>query len=147
MAIKTPEKPGSFRKMQSLLHPRNITEFSYRHDGSEQAMTIVSFQALPGHTLDEDRKTVTTLLESHGLGVLDLSQNELAKAHVRHMAGGRSPKLLEIINHTEKSIYNTNTPKQGIEQELVYRFEFPEAAGALDRFLSTLGKMRVSIHL
>ena len=58
------------------------------------------------------------------------------------MAGGRSPKLLELINHSEKSIYNTNAPKQGVEQEVVYRFEFPEAAGALDRFLSTLGKRR-----
>ena len=51
IAVRTPEKPGSFRKMQSLLHPRNITEFSYRHDGTNTAMTIVSFQALPGHTL------------------------------------------------------------------------------------------------
>lgn len=152
IAVRTPEKPGTFRKMQSLLHPRNITEFSYRHDGTDTAMTIVSFQAVAGRTLDEDKKTVESVLKENGFGFMDLEHNEVAKTHVRYMAGGRSPKLLELI---KKKCVNNNDPTQehtvhhhhhhqqdvvGEEKELLYRFEFPEHAGALDRFLTTLDK-------
>ena len=87
MAVTIPERPGTFRMLQSLLHPRNITEFSYRHDGTDEAYVIFSLQTLTGKTLDEDKKFITQLLESKELKVVDLSQNEMAKAHARHLAG------------------------------------------------------------
>lgn len=128
MSVSIPEQPGSFRTLHSLLHPRNITEFSYRHNGSDSANVFVSLQLLPGKNQSDDKNYVSTLLASKGYSVSDLSRNEMAKAHARHLVGGRG---LE-------SIVSSGDHKQF--QELVYRFEFPEAPGALDRFLSTVAK-------
>jgi len=128
MSVSIPEQPGSFRMLHSLLHPRNITEFSYRHNGSDSANIFVSLQLLPGKNQNDDKNYISTLLASKGYNVSDLSRNEMAKAHARHLVGGRG---LE-------SIVSSGDHKQ--LQELVYRFEFPEAPGALDRFLSTVAK-------
>ncbi len=120
MAVTIPEKPGSFLSLYKSIHPRNITEFSYRHNGSSAANVILSFHALPGTTTEQDKLTVRATLEGNGFPTIDLSDNELAKAHVRHLAGGRA-----ISSWTDCS-------------EVLYRFEFPESPGALDKFLRTL---------
>jgi threonine dehydratase len=121
MSITIPEKPGAFRALYQLIYPRNVTEFSYRHNGRNTANVFVSFQALVGTSIRKDKETIQHLLTTHGYTVEDLSNNELAKAHGRHLSGGRS--------------YQT----WGNEfTELLFRFEFPEAPGALDKFLHTL---------
>lgn len=121
MAVTIPERPGAFRNLYQLLHPRNVTEFSYRHNGTDTADVIVSFQALSGQAIKQDKFVVQDVFRQNGYGVEDLSDNELAKSHARHMAGGRSIK-----------------PWDQNLTEFVYRFEFPEAPGALDKFLYTL---------
>ena len=128
MSVAIPEQPGSFRILHSLLHPRNITEFSYRHNGSGSANVFVSLQLLSGKKQDEDRTFVSKLLASKGYHVSDLSRNEMAKAHARHLVGGRALESIVSSDDNKKM------------QELVYRFEFPEAPGALDRFLTTVAK-------
>lgn len=120
MAVTIPEKPGSFLSLYKLIHPRNITEFSYRHNGSSTANVILSFHAQAGKTMESDKQIVQTTLEKNGFPTIDLSDNELAKAHVRHLAGGRA--VTSWINCSE----------------VIYRFEFPESPGALDKFLRTL---------
>jgi threonine dehydratase len=97
-----------------------VTEFSYRHggDGATTANVFVSYQAKDGVAVSDDKKVVIDTLAVKGYIVVDLSENELAKAHARYLSGGRA------------SIKNQN--------ELIYRFEFPEAPGALNKFLHTL---------
>lgn len=118
MAITIPERPGSFRELYALLYPRNVTEFSYRHSGdkSHEANIIVSFQAKAGSQIVDDRKILSGLFVEKGYKVVDLSNNEMAKAHARHLSGGRA----------------------NMQHEVLYRFEFPEAPGALNKFLHTL---------
>ena len=123
MAVGIPEKPGSFKLLYDLIKPRNVTEFSYRAAGGQQASVFMSVQAMPGTSLEEDRPNLHEKLLAEDYMVTDLSSNEMAKAHARHLAGGR-PKG-ECLRDA------------GIV-EVVYRFEFPEAPGALDRFLDTL---------
>ena len=118
MAVTIPEQPGSFRELYSLVYPRNVTEFSYRQNGnlSHEADVILSFQGKQGKNIDDDRKDILYELSCNGYKCIDLSRNELAKSHARHLSGGRA----------------------GIEGEVLYRFEFPEAPGALNKFLHTL---------
>ena len=100
----------------NIVEPRNVTEFSYRYcDRKTAASVMMSFQAKgPG-----DAQSVINALAADGCATRDLSGNELAKAHARHLVGGRS--------------------KTGeVENELLYRFEFPERPGALSQFLDTL---------
>jgi threonine dehydratase len=125
MAVGIPERAGSFRQLYSLIYPRNVTEFSYRHNGSSKANVFVSFQALAGKSLEEDKEIIRQVLSQNDFSVTDLSRNEMAKAHARHLAGGRAVKL------------DSHRDCEG-RVELVYRFEFPEAPGALDKFLHTL---------
>ncbi|CAN0126348.1 unnamed protein product [Pylaiella littoralis] len=120
-----PERPGAFQEMYSTVFPRNVTEFSYRYHESSKAHMMVSFQALPGTSRKDDALSVIEGLRSKGMEVMDLSSNELAKAHARHMVGGRAPNVMN---------------------ELLYRFEFPESPGALSRFLAALsGGWNVSL--
>jgi threonine dehydratase len=127
MAVSIPERPGSFRELYTFLYPRNVTGFIYRHNGTSKANVFVSFQALSGKSLDEDKLYITENLKQNGYGVTDLSNNEMAKSHVQHLAGGRATS----------DILKTNDPAIQY-QELLYRFEFPEAPGALNKFLSTV---------
>ena len=116
VSVEIPERPGAFRAMMSIVEPRNVTEFSYRYcDRKTAASVMMSFQAKgPG-----DAQSVINALAADGCATRDLSGNELAKAHARHLVGGRS--------------------KTGeVENELLYRFEFPERPGALSQFLDTL---------
>eukprot|EP00752_Nemacystus_decipiens_P004133 g3782.t1 len=120
-----PERPGAFQELYSVLFPRNVTEFSYRYHESSRADMMVSFQALAGTSRKDDALSVIKGLRSKGMEVMDLSSNELAKAHARHMVGGRAPNVMN---------------------ELLYRFEFPESPGALSRFLAALsGGWNVSL--
>ena len=114
LAVTIPEKAGSFRKFCSMLGRRNITEFNYRYSDSGDAHIYVGVQIAE----EADRQCLITDLEDAGYALLDLTDNELAKSHIRHMVGGHSAN---------------------VGQELVYRFEFPERPGALTGFLSTLG--------
>ena len=117
LSVTIPEKPGSFKAFCGLLERRNITEFNYRFGDSDQAQIFVGVQVAEG---GEDRQKLIGGLEKHDYPVLDLTENEMAKLHIRHMVGG--PASAEV------------------KEELVYRFEFPERPGALLKFLNKLGQ-------
>ncbi len=112
--VTIPEEQGSFRRFCRTLGKRSVTEFNYRFAGGGEAHVYVGLQVEPG----EDRQTVADSLVSAGYRVTDMTGNEAAKLHVRHMVGGRA---------------------FGSKPELLYRFEFPERPGALLRFLNGLG--------
>jgi threonine dehydratase len=114
-AATIPERPGSFKAFCALLGKRNITEFNYRYDDPSEAHVFVGVEVR--NRAEKDRLLAT--LERHGTRALDLSENETAKLHVRHLVGGRA-------NHAR--------------HELLYRFEFPERPGALMRFLDSMGQ-------
>lgn len=113
LAVTIPEKPGSFRKFCSLLGNRNITEFNYRYADAEKAHIFVGVTV---HNRSEATRLVE-MLERHNLPAVDLTEDELAKTHIRYMVGGRAPQA---------------------DNEMIYRFTFPERPGALINFLSTL---------
>ena len=120
--ITIPETPGSFRKMYSKIWPRNVTEFSYRYESGQEANVFLSFQPLTN--VEGDFEQVLESLENENFPCSDLSHNELAKTHIRHLAGGRS----------------------GAPHERLFRFHFPESPGALQRFLDSLN-MKWNISL
>ena len=115
-AVTIPEKPGAFRSFCELLGKRNITEFNYRFADAAQAQIFAGVQLSGG---SQERAEVIESLSSHGYKVVDLTDDEMAKVHVRYMVGGRA---------------------DGAADEVVYRFEFPERPGALMRFLNQLGQ-------
>ena len=116
IAARIPERPGSFKKFCSALGKRNITEFNYRYSDSENAVVFAGVQLKSG---GDGREELLTELNEHIDEVVDLTDNETAKLHVRYMVGGHAPVT--------------------VDNEVVYRFEFPERPGALMRFLSKLG--------
>ena len=122
LQITIPETPGSFREMYSKIWPRNVTEFSYRFESNQEANVFVSFQPLIH--VDNDFEKVMDDLNESNFACTDISRNELAKTHIRHLAGGRS----------------------GCAHERLFRFHFPEAPGALQRFLGALN-MKWNISL
>ena len=87
LAVTIPERPGSFRKFCSLLGARNVTEFNYRIADSKEAHIFVGVE-VQGR---EETGRIVRSLRQHGLTTLDLSDNEMAKLHTRHMVGGRAP--------------------------------------------------------
>ncbi len=113
LAVTIPEKPGSFKAFCSLLGARAITEFNYRFADANVAHIFVGVQVPDRSELDK----LLAALAEQGLAVLDLSDNEMAKLHIRHLVGGRAPQA---------------------ENEVLYRFEFPERPGALMRFLNSM---------
>ncbi len=108
-----PERPGSFLKFISLIGKRNITEFNYRMVADAVAHVFV------GVTVKDltERKELHKVFSENDIPCIDLSENTLAKEHIRYMVGGRS---------------------SGIENEVVYAFDFPERPGALTNFLTAL---------
>ena len=116
LTVTIPEKPGSFKTFCSALGKRNITEFNYRFADRQSAQIFVGLQVAAG---GGDRGELVAELEAKGYAVLDLSDNEMAKLHIRHMVGGHAPAA--------------------VENEVLYRFEFPERPGALLNFLTKLG--------
>jgi len=113
LAVTIPETPGSFKAFCSLLGARNITEFNYRYDDPKQARVFVGLQI---QGAGEIQKLVAQL-KKHKLDAVDLTDNEMAKLHVRHLVGGHAPLA---------------------SNELIYRFEFPERPGALMNFLNSM---------
>jgi threonine dehydratase len=115
LAVTIPERPGSFRKFIQALHKRSITEFNYRYSSPEEAHIFVGVKIQSGGL---GRNELVTELEDLEYPVLDLTDNDLAKQHIRHMVGGHAPSV-------------TN--------EKVFQFTFPERPGALIGFLMSLG--------
>ena len=115
LAVTIPEKPGSFKRFCSLIGKRAITEFNYRYADSKEAHVFVGVQVA---NRAESLKLVKSL-RSHELATLDLTDDEMAKLHIRHMVGGHAPTL---------------------KDEIIYRFEFPERPGALMNFLEHMSK-------
>ncbi|MEW6688506.1 MAG: threonine ammonia-lyase, biosynthetic [Pseudomonadota bacterium] len=113
LAVTIPERRGSFRRFLDALGGRDITEFNYRMSGPREAHIFVGVGV---HGREETARIVRRL-ERARCGTLDLSDNEMAKEHVRHMVGGRSALA---------------------KDELLYRFEFPERRGALMKFLRSM---------
>ena len=113
-AVTIPERPGSFLDFCRIIGERNITEFNYRMSSRSEAHVFAGI----GITKPEEAKAIQQSLEAAGLPTLNLHNNELAKLHIRHMVGGRCSL---------------------VENELLYRFEFPERPGALLKFLSRAG--------
>ena len=116
IAARIPEKAGSFKRFCSALGSRNITEFNYRYSDDNNAIVFAGVQLKAG---GGGRAELVDELRSNDYEVEDLSDNEIAKIHVRYMVGGHAPEHLE--------------------NEVIYRFEFPERPGALMKFLSKLG--------
>jgi len=114
LAVTIPEKPGAFKAFCRLLGGRNITEFNYRYSDPQNAHIFVGVAIT---TPSESAKLVADL-KDQGLPTIDLSDNEVAKLHLRHLVGGHAPQA---------------------EHEMVFRFEFPETPGALMKFLDTMG--------
>lgn len=114
LAVTIPEKAGAFKTFCRLLGDRNITEFNYRYSDPVAAHIFV------GVAIADPIESVQLVqdLQTHGLPVLDLTDNEVAKLHLRHLVGGHAPQA---------------------ENEVLYRFEFPEKPGALLKFLDTMG--------
>ena len=115
LSVNIPEKPGAFKSFCDLIGERNITEFNYRYSDENQAQIFV------GVTIANTDDTATLLhnFNEAGLSAIDLTQNEMAKLHLRYMVGGHAPDA---------------------KNEMVYRFEFPEKPGALLGFLTNMGK-------
>jgi len=115
LAVEIPETPGSFLAFCRVLGARNITEFNYREQGRERARIFVGVNLARGAV---ERAGIVRLLADAGYGVVDMTDSEMAKLHVRHMIGGRAGELTD---------------------EHLFRFEFPERPGALLRFLEAVG--------
>jgi len=111
--VTIPEERGSFRKFCELLGHRNVTEFNYRIADAAKAHIFVGIATQKA----SDSTTIAKSFKKAGFDTIDLTHDELAKSHVRHMVGGRS--------HLAKN-------------EKLYRFEFPEKPGALMRFLTSM---------
>ena len=116
LAVTIPERPGSFRAFCQVIGSRSITEFNYRYADSGAAHVFSGIQLRGG---EQERQEIVARLREDGYPVIDLTDNEVAKLHIRHMVGGRAA---------------------GVEDEVVYRFEFPERPGALLKFLTSMGQ-------
>ena len=112
-AVTIPEERGSFKHFCELLGPRSVTEFNYRISDSKVAHVFVGLTTVDRGEVD----TLAQVFTSHGFATLNLTDDDLAKEHVRHMVGGRSGLA---------------------EDERLYRFVFPERPGALMRFLTSM---------
>lgn len=116
IATTIPERPGSFRIFCHDLGPRQITEFNYRYADNRQAHVFAGIQLRHGV---EEKNALIEQLRQKGYDVVDLSNDEVAKMHVRYMVGGHAPQA---------------------QDERLYRFEFPERSGALLHFLTQMGE-------
>ena len=120
-AVTIPERPGSFRSFLSRIGHRNITEFNYRYADAGQAHVFVGVEVAG----PKDTAAILGELNKAGIEAWDLSDNEMAKLHIRHLVGGRSPAMRD---------------------EILYRFEFPERPGALMKFLNAMsGHWNISL--
>jgi threonine dehydratase len=113
LAVTIPERPGSFREFCALLGKRSITEFNYRYADPKVAHLFVGIEVAGRRETEH----LLAALRRARIEACDLSDNEMAKLHVRHLVGGHAPAA---------------------EHEILYRFEFPERPGALMRFLDSM---------
>ncbi|WP_076417501.1 threonine ammonia-lyase, biosynthetic [Colwellia sp. UCD-KL20] len=119
-AVAIPEEKGSFKNFCKAIGGKVITEFNYRYVESDQSKTHANiFVGVRLGGEPDERQQLSADLNQKGYNVTDLTENELAKLHVRYMIGGLSTPPL---------------------QERIFRFEFPEYPGALEKFLETLGE-------
>jgi threonine dehydratase len=114
-AVEIPEQPGSFLRFCELLGRRSVTEFNYRFGDSARAQIFVGLALSQGKA---ERDGLMSTIAAAGFAVRDMTDNEMAKLHVRYMVGGQARDLTD---------------------ERLYRFEFPERPGALMRFLQAIG--------
>jgi len=114
-AVVMPEAPGSFLRFCELLGPRSVTEFNYRYADKQAAHVFVSLALSNGRS---ERDELLATIAAAGFTVRDMTDNEMAKLHVRYMVGGHA---------------------RGLADERLYRFEFPERPGALLKFLQAIG--------
>lgn len=122
LAVTIPERPGAYKEFCQALGKRYITEFNYRYADQRDARIFVGVQVGVGGA---DRQELLTDLQEKGYEVVDMTENELAKLHIRHMVGGHA---------------------HNVDDEVVYRFEFPERPGALYTFLTRLaGRWNISM--
>ena len=115
LAVTIPERPGAFRQFLDALDKRGVTEFNYRYSDASQAHIFVGIKLTDGIA---EKQALIERLRSEDYPVEDLSDNEMAKVHVRYMVGGRAAHVTD---------------------EVVFRFEFPERPGALLKFLNSIG--------
>jgi threonine dehydratase len=115
LAVTIPERPGSFREFCKLLGKRSVTEFNYRYADPKTAHIFVGIEVAGRHEIVH----LLAELKRRRIEAYDLSDNEMAKLHVRHLVGGHAPSA---------------------ENEIVYRFEFPERPGALMQFLNSMSR-------
>lgn len=113
-AVTIPEKPGAFKRFITHIGKRSITEFNYRYNDQNDAKIFVGIKV----SSEQERQELFAKLSNDVYQVLDLTDNEVAKGHVRHMVGGHAPQVTD---------------------EQLMRFEFPERPGALLKFLGALG--------
>jgi threonine dehydratase len=114
-AVQIPEEKGSFLRFCETLGRRSVTEFNYRYSDANGANIFVGFGLSDGK---REKESIAAVLRNGGYNVTDMSDNEMAKLHVRYMVGGHAPN---------------------IANERLFRFEFPERPGALLRFLQAIG--------
>jgi threonine dehydratase len=114
-AVQLPEEPGSFLRFCELLGNRSVTEFNYRYSDTKAAQVFVSLALSRGRS---EREQLLGMISQAGFAVRDMTDNEMAKLHVRYMVGGHARDLAD---------------------ERLYRFEFPERPGALLKFLQAIG--------
>ncbi len=115
-AVTIPEEKGSFRRFCRILGKRSVTEFNYRYSDRSDAQIFVGVRLSGG---DAERALILKTLKANGYHIRDLTDNDMAKLHIRHMVGGHPAHLGD---------------------EKVYRFEFPERPGALMQFLTLMGE-------
>jgi threonine dehydratase len=115
LAVQIPEVPGSFLRFCEVLGHRSVTEFNYRYEAAQTAQIFVGLALGSAKT---ERESLTSTIAGAGFAVRDMTDNEMAKLHVRYMVGGHA---------------------RGLEHECLYRFEFPERPGALLKFLRAIG--------
>lgn len=123
LSVTIPEEKGSFKRFCQSLGGRVITEFNYRYTGANEAAAEQAANIFVGVRLGGDAnesEALVSSLESQAYQVADFSDNELAKLHIRYMVGGARPLSID---------------------ERIFRFEFPEYPGALEKFLETLGEL------
>ncbi|MCY4480722.1 MAG: threonine ammonia-lyase, biosynthetic, partial [Rhodospirillales bacterium] len=123
LAVTIPERPGSLMRFCELIGNRSITEFNYRYADEAAAHIFVGVEISDAGA---DKRALMDALERDGYPVLDLTDNEMAKLHVRHMVGGHAPGELD---------------------EVLYRFDFPERPGALMHFLTQMGRKPWNISM
>lgn len=122
LAVTIPEQPGSFLKFCGLIGKRSVTEFNYRYANHNSAHIFVGFELSRG---DKEKNALIDRLYNGGYDVVDMTDNEVAKMHIRYMVGG----------HVENAA-----------DETLFRFQFPERPGALLKFLTLIGQ-RWNINL